>query len=137
MRLEVALYSAAAEVSTEDHDDEETLVIDESADKKESNEDHKDSKEEEEEEEEKDFEPTIDMMINDFDDERTMEEEEALAEEDENASELILRPICGRVCSFWGVCSCRSGSSRGGGRDASGRAAEEVRIRPWRGQGQQ
>lgn len=40
------------------------------------------------EEEEKEFEPTIDMMINDFDDERTMEEEEALeADEDAEGAE--------------------------------------------------
>lgn len=35
------------------------------------------------------FEPTIEMMMNDFDDERTMEEEEALeANEDDEADEL-------------------------------------------------
>jgi len=33
-------------------------------------------------EEEKDFEPSIDMIVNDYDDEVTMEEEEALADED-------------------------------------------------------
>jgi hypothetical protein len=35
------------------------------------------------------FEPTLDMMMNDFDDERTMEEEEALeANEEEDRDEL-------------------------------------------------
>ena len=35
------------------------------------------------------FEPTIEMMMNDFDDERTMEEEEALgADDDDEADEL-------------------------------------------------
>lgn len=41
----------------------------------------------EQDEGEKDFEPTVDMMMNEFDDERTMEEEEALDQEDE-AEEL-------------------------------------------------
>lgn len=35
------------------------------------------------EEEEKEFEPTVEMMMNDFDDERTLEEEEALQEDNE------------------------------------------------------
>ena len=32
---------------------------------------------------EKEFEPTIEMIMNDFDDEATMEEEEAMGEEDD------------------------------------------------------
>ena len=49
-----------------DTNDDDPLVIDEAGDT---------------ESEEKEFEPTIDMMMNDFDDERTMEEEEALNDE--------------------------------------------------------
>ena len=37
------------------------------------------------EEEQEEFEPSVEMMINDFDDDRTMEEEEALAEEEAGA----------------------------------------------------
>jgi len=48
---------------------EESLVIDE--DKNNSDDD------------EKEFEPTVDMMMNEFDDERTIEEEEELGQEDE------------------------------------------------------
>ena len=55
-----------------DADDGEKLVIDEA----------------DNESEEKEFEPTIDMMINDFDDERTMEEEEALESQEEEADEV-------------------------------------------------
>ena len=35
------------------------------------------------------FEPTIDMMMNDFDDERTMEEEEALQAQDEDEADEL------------------------------------------------
>ena len=41
---------------------------------------------EEGDDDEKEFSPTIDMMINDFDDERTMEEEEALEGESGEAA---------------------------------------------------
>lgn len=57
-------------------DHEDPLVIDEAEERSEG----ADS-------DEKEFEPTIDMIMNDFDDERTMEEEEALEAEDE-ADEL-------------------------------------------------
>jgi len=40
------------------------------------------------ESEEKEFEPTIDMMMNDFDDEQTMEEEEANSDQDNEEDEL-------------------------------------------------
>ena len=45
--------------------------------------------------EEGEFEPTVDMIMNDFDDERTMEEEEALeaAEEDTGAFRIRAVPI--------------------------------------------
>merc|ERR1712179_185021 len=42
------------------------------------------------EENEKEFEPTVDMIMNEFDDERTIEEEEALGQEDEDEEILAL-----------------------------------------------
>ena len=40
---------------------------------------------EEVEDEEKEFEPTVDMIMNEFDDERTIDEEETMTQEDEAA----------------------------------------------------
>ena len=40
------------------------------------------------ENDEKEFEPTIDMIMNDFDDEQTMEEEEALESQEDNDDEI-------------------------------------------------
>ena len=61
--------------------EEDPLVIDE------ENEKTTNTNEEEtatvDEENEKEFEPTVDMLMNEFDDEQTIEEEEALAEDDE------------------------------------------------------
>ena len=58
---------------TEDNE-EDPLVIDEKpADEEDGN----------DEENEKEFEPTVDMIMNEFDDEQTIEEEEALGQEDE------------------------------------------------------
>ena len=34
------------------------------------------------------FEPSVDMLVNDFDDERTLEEEEALAQDEDPNDEL-------------------------------------------------
>jgi len=65
--------------SEADDNDEDPLVIDE--EKPAEEEDGND------EENEKEFEPTVDMIMNEFDDERTIEEEEALCQEDE-AEEL-------------------------------------------------
>jgi len=65
--------------SEADDNDEDPLVIDE--EKPAEEEDAND------EENEKEFEPTVDMIMNEFDDERTIEEEEALGQEDE-AEEL-------------------------------------------------
>jgi len=65
--------------SEADDNDEDPLVIDE--EKPAEEEDGND------EENEKEFEPTVDMIMNEFDDERTIEEEEALGQEDE-AEEL-------------------------------------------------
>ena len=88
----------------QDHDDVDPLVIDENKaaeEEKKQEEENEGEKEEgastaaalegstkdEEDEEEKEFEPTIDMMMNDFDDERTLEEEEALeGEAEENTA---------------------------------------------------
>merc|ERR1712066_1197261 len=55
---------------------EDQLVIDEPEEKSDG------------ESEEKEFEPTIDMMMNDFDDEQTMEEEEANSDQDNEEDEL-------------------------------------------------
>merc|ERR1719264_1375844 len=46
-----------------------------------------DVNEAEEDENEKEFEPTVDMIMNEFDDERTIDEEETMTQEDE-AEEL-------------------------------------------------
>merc|ERR1719180_410064 len=46
-----------------------------------------DGNEAEEDENEKEFEPTVDMIMNEFDDERTIDEEETMTQEDE-AEEL-------------------------------------------------
>lgn len=43
------------------------------------------------------FDPSIDMLVNDFDDERTLEEEEALAageSDDPNAELTSLQKVC-------------------------------------------
>ena len=61
-------------INTSEIDDDkgdDQLVIDEPEEKSDG------------ESDEKEFEPTIDMMMNDFDDEQTMEEEEALDQENE------------------------------------------------------
>ena len=55
---------------------EDQLVIDEPEEKSDG------------ESDEKEFEPTIDMMMNDFDDEQTMEEEEANEDQDNEEDEL-------------------------------------------------
>jgi len=65
-----------------DDNDEDPLVIDE--EKPPEDEDGND------EENEKEFEPTVDMIMNEFDDERTIEEEEALGQEDEDEEILAL-----------------------------------------------
>ena len=65
-----------------DDNDEDPLVIDE--EKPPEDEDGND------EENEKEFEPTVDMIMNEFDDERTIEEEEALGQEDEGNNYLKL-----------------------------------------------
>ena len=69
---------------SEDHNNAETdddrgdLVIDEPEEKSDGD----------GESDEKEFEPTIDMMMNDFDDEQTMEEEEANEDQDNEEDEL-------------------------------------------------
>jgi len=68
--------------SEADDNDEDPLVIDE--EKPPEEEDGND------EENEKEFEPTVDMIMNEFDDERTIEEEEALGQEDEDEEILAL-----------------------------------------------
>jgi len=70
---------AKRRTSEADDNDEDPLVIDE--EKPAEEEDGND------EDNEKEFEPTVDMIMNEFDDEQTIEEEEALGQEDE-AEEL-------------------------------------------------
>ena len=69
-------------------EDEDPLVIDEENEKSkeeaeetpaEDGEGNKDT----DEDNEKEFEPTVDMLMNEFDDEATIDEEEALDQEDE------------------------------------------------------
>merc|ERR1712142_384044 len=66
-----------------DEPEEDPLVIDEEKPPTEVT-------EEEANEDEKEFEPTVDMIMNEFDDERTIEEEEALGQEDEDEEILAL-----------------------------------------------
>ena len=48
--------------------------------------------------EDKDFDPSADMLVHDFDDERTMEEEEALGSDESCAGELDdLQKVCQSV----------------------------------------
>jgi len=67
--------------SENEEPDEDPLVIDEEKPGEATEEDCN------EDENEKEFEPTVDMIMNEFDDERTIEEEETLGQEDE-AEEL-------------------------------------------------
>merc|ERR1712203_929848 len=64
--------------------EEDPLVIDE---EKPAEAAPEDVNEAEEDENEKEFEPTVDMIMNEFDDERTIDEEETMTQEDE-AEEL-------------------------------------------------
>jgi len=69
-----SIVEGTSNINTSEIDDDkgdDQLVIDEPEEKSDG------------ESDEKEFEPTIDMMMNDFDDEQTMEEEEALDQENE------------------------------------------------------
>merc|ERR1711997_318684 len=72
------------------NEDEDSLVIDEADDDDTKSESDKAGGSELSggENEEKEFEPTIDMIMNDFDDEQTMEEEEALESQEDNDDEI-------------------------------------------------
>ena len=64
--------------------DEDPLVIDEHEEKvAEVAEANEADEANQEEDNEKEFEPTVDMLMNEFDDEQTIEEEEALGQEDD------------------------------------------------------
>ena len=70
--------------------DEDPLVIDEHEEKvAEVAEANEADEANQEEDNEKEFEPTVDMLMNEFDDEQTIEEEEALGQEDDG----ILFPL--------------------------------------------
>lgn len=47
-----------------------------------------------------DFDPSVEMMVDDFDDERTLEEEEAIAEEDSKEEIDELTKVSGRLIDF-------------------------------------
>ena len=68
----------------EDHE-EDPLVIDEAEEKTADAGEAEDGNPEEDNE--KEFEPTVDMLMNEFDDEQTIEEEEALGQEDDGNSD--------------------------------------------------
>lgn len=68
---------AVGDDAADDDRGDDQLVIDEPEEKSDG-----------ESDENKEFEPTIDMMMNDFDDERTMEEEEAEDDQDNEEDEL-------------------------------------------------
>ena len=74
-------------------EDEDPLVIDEENEKgkeKEKSEgDGEASKDTDEDNEEKEFEPTVDMLMNEFDDEATIDEEEAMDQEDEGKTQYL------------------------------------------------
>ena len=68
-------------------EEEDPLVIDEENEKSKEKEkpevEGEASKDPDEDNEEKEFEPTVDMLTNEFDDEATIDEEEAMDQEDE------------------------------------------------------
>ena len=82
-----------------DEDPEDPLVIDEAQEKAAETGETEDGNTEEDNE--KEFEPTVDMLMNEFDDEQTIEEEEALGQEDDGKVNIvnILRSL--NIISRW------------------------------------
>ena len=82
-----------------DEDPEDPLVIDEAQEKAAETGETEDGNTEEDNE--KEFEPTVDMLMNEFDDEQTIEEEEALGQEDDGKVDIvnILRSL--NIISRW------------------------------------
>ena len=82
-----------------DEDPEDPLVIDEAQEKAAETGETEDGNTEEDNE--KEFEPTVDMLMNEFDDEQTIEEEEALGQEDDGRVNIvnILRSL--NIISRW------------------------------------
>ena len=76
----------ARQSGEKEDNDEDPLVIDEPEEKAAVAEAGEIETEEakEEEDNEKEFEPTVDMLMNEFDDEATIDEEEALGQDDES-----------------------------------------------------
>ena len=74
-------------------EEDDPLVIDEENEKgkeKEKSEgDGEHSKDTDDDSEEKEFEPTVDMLMNEFDDEATIDEEEAMDQEDEGKIHVL------------------------------------------------
>ena len=80
----------AGQSGEKEDNDEDPLVIDEHEEKvAEVAEANEADEANQEEDNEKEFEPTVDMLMNEFDDEQTIEEEEALGQEDDG----ILFPL--------------------------------------------
>ena len=77
----------ARQAGEKEDNDEDPLVIDEPEEKAAVAEAGEIETEEakEEEDNEKEFEPTVDMLMNEFDDEQTIDEEEALGQEDDGS----------------------------------------------------
>ena len=75
----------AGQSGEKEDNDEDPLVIDEPEDKVTEVAEVAETEEaNQEEDNEKEFEPTVDMLMNEFDDEATIEEEEALGQDDES-----------------------------------------------------
>lgn len=73
----------ARQAGEKEDNDEDPLVIDEPEEKAAVAEVAETEEAKEEEDNEKEFEPTVDMLMNEFDDEQTIDEEEALGQEDD------------------------------------------------------
>ena len=74
-------------------EEEDPLVIDEENEKSKEKEKPEGEgeaiKDPDEDNEEKEFEPTVDMLMNEFDDEATIDEEEAMDQEDEGKRQFL------------------------------------------------
>ena len=75
----------AGQSGEKEENDEDPLVIDEPEEKVAEVAEAAETEEaNQEEDNEKEFEPTVDMLMNEFDDEATIDEEEALGQDDES-----------------------------------------------------
>ena len=82
----------AGQSGEKEDNDEDPLVIDEHEEKAaEVSEVAETDEANQEEDNEKEFEPTVDMLMNEFDDEQTIEEEEALGQDDDGSLSIIFK----------------------------------------------